>query len=67
MIYSYSVRSTVRPVVFSLQLYPYLWDLTLAQGRVRIESQATSSEDFLGVGGIHSLVPEIMRSGESYE
>lgn len=57
----------MQPVVFSLQLYPYLWDLTLSQGRVRTESQATSSEDFLGVGSTHSLVPEIMRSGESYE
>lgn len=24
-----------RPVVFSLQLHPYLWELTLSQGRVR--------------------------------
>lgn len=57
----------MRPVVFSLQLYPHLWDLTLSQGRVRTESQATSSENFLGVGGTLSLVPEIMRSGDSYE
>lgn len=53
-------EARVQLVVFSLQLYPYLWDLTVSQGRVRTESQATSSEDFLGVGGTPSLVPEIV-------